>query len=39
MKSIGALLLNTLVVVAVLFAVFCLLRWLAGWRVSLPFGL
>ncbi len=39
MKSLGALLLNAAVVLAVLFAVFCLLRWLTGWRVSLPFGL
>jgi hypothetical protein len=39
MKSIGVLLLNLLFVLAVLFAAFYLLRWLTGWRISLPFGL
>jgi hypothetical protein len=39
MKTMGALLLNVLFVLAVLYTAFYVLRWLTGWRVSLPFGL
>jgi hypothetical protein len=39
MKSLGALLVNILFVLAALYTVLYLLRWLTGWRVSLPFGL
>jgi hypothetical protein len=39
MKTIGAFVLNVLFVLAVLFTAFYLLRWLTGWRISLPFGL
>jgi hypothetical protein len=39
MKTIGAMLLNVLFVLAILFTAFYLLRWLTGWRISLPFGL
>jgi hypothetical protein len=39
MKALGSLVLKALFILVVLFTVFYLLRWLTGWRITLPFGL
>jgi hypothetical protein len=39
MKALGASLLKVLFILVVLYTAFYLVRWLTGWRISLPFGL
>ena len=39
MKAMGELLVKAGFILVVLYTVFCLVRWLTDWRISLPFGL
>jgi hypothetical protein len=39
MKSFMGQILGVLIFAGAIYVVFCLLRWLTGWGITMPFGL